>query len=460
MDKKANPYQLAMEEEILIVEGDPNLSEIMSVWMAKNGFKSHRVSSGKEALRKLQESEYNVIFLDLGLPDIDGFDVLQKIRQMDALAQVIIVTAHQEVNAAAKAIRLGALNYIVKPFDHKILEGALNRALEHNHIVRSDMAAALVHSNIVFPSLISVSPAMKSVVSMISKAVGSDVPIMIQGESGCGKELVARTIHLSGPFRDTAFLAVNCASISESLLESELFGHEKGAFTGADKRHRGLFEVATTGTLFLDEVGDMSHATQASLLRVLDTGEFRRVGGTINLYTNARILVATNKDLVELKKEGKFREDLYYRLNTMVIELPPLRARKEDIWPLAQYFLEIIVKRMGEKKTFARGVRKILENYNWPGNVRELRNIIERLVILSEGHDIQKTDLPVELFNYKSDPESGILSLEQVTKAAEKKHITELLKRNKGNRRTTAHQLKISEPTLYRKLKEYGFATD
>jgi DNA-binding NtrC family response regulator len=460
MDKKANPYQLAMEEEILIVEGDPNLSEIMSVWMAKNGFKSHRVSSGKEALRKLQESEYNVIFLDLGLPDIDGFDVLQKIRQMDALAQVIIVTAHQEVNAAAKAIRLGALNYIVKPFDHKILEGALNRALEHNHIVRSDMAAALVHSNIVFPSLISVSPAMKSVVSMISKAVGSDVPIMIQGESGCGKELVARTIHLSGPFRDTAFLAVNCASISESLLESELFGHEKGAFTGADKRHRGLFEVATTGTLFLDEVGDMSHATQASLLRVLDTGEFRRVGGTINLYTNARILVATNKDLVELKKEGKFREDLYYRLNTMVIELPPLRARKEDIWPLAQYFLEIIVKRMGEKKTFARGVRKILENYNWPGNVRELRNIIERLVILSEGHDIQKTDLPVELFNYKSDPESGILSLEQVTKAAEKKHITELLKRNKGNRRTTAQQLKISEPTLYRKLKEYGFATD
>ena len=460
MVKKANPYQLAMKEEILIVVGDPNLSEIMSVCMAKNGFKSHRVSSGKEALRKVQESEYNVIFLDLGLPDIDGLDALQKIRQLDELAQVIIVTAHQEVNAAAKAIRLGALNYIVKPFDHKILEGALNRAIEQNHIVRSDMAAALAQSNIVFPNLISVSPAMKSVVSMISKAVSSDVPIMIQGESGCGKELIARSIHLSGPFRDTPFLAVNCASISESLLESELFGHEKGAFTGADKRHRGLFEVATTGTLFLDEVGDMSPAAQASLLRVLDSGEFRRVGGTTNLHTNARILVASNKDLVKLKKEEKFREDLYYRLNTMVIELPPLRARKEDIWPLAQYFLEIIVKRMGEKKTFARGVRKILENYNWPGNVRELRNIIERLVILSEGHEIHKTDLPVELFNYKSDPASGILSLEQVANAAEKKHITELLKRNKGNRRTTAHQLKISEPTLYRKLKEYGFATD
>jgi DNA-binding NtrC family response regulator len=321
-------------------------------------------------------------------------------------------------------------------------------------------ATLLVHSNIVFPNLISESPAMKSVVKMIGKAAGSNIPIMLLGESGCGKELIARTIHLNGPLRDEAFLPVNCASISESLLESELFGHEKGAFTGADKRHRGLFEVATKGTLFLDEVGDMSTATQASLLRVLDTGEFRRVGGTTNLYTNARILVATNKDLVELKKEGKFREDLYYRLNTMVIELPPLRARKEDIWLLAQHFLEIIVKRMGEKKTFARGVRKSFEKYNWPGNVRELRNVIERLVILSEGHEIRETDLPVELLNFQSDSESGILSLEQVAKAAEKKHIAEILKKNKENRRTTAQQLKISEPTLYRKLKEYGFAAD
>jgi len=450
-----------MKEEILIVEDDLNVSEIMSVWMNKNGFKCHLVSSGKEALREIQESEYNVIFLDLSLPDIGGADIIQKIRQMDALAQVIIVTEHQGVKAAAKAVRLGALDYIVKPFNYKILESTLNRAIEHNHTVRNDMAATrLVRSNIVFPNLISVSPAMKSVVSMIGKAALSDVPIMILGESGCGKELIARTVHLSGPFRDEPFLPVNCASISESLLESELFGHEKGAFTGADKRHRGLFEVATTGTLFLDEIGDMSPATQASLLRVLDTGEFRRVGGTTNLHTHARILAATNRDLGKLTKEEKFREDLYYRF-TMVVNLPSLHTRKEDIWPLAKYFLEIIAKRMAEKKkTLARGVRKIFEKYNWPGNVRELRNIIERLVILSEGHEICETDLPVELLNFQSDSESGILSLEQVTKAAEKKHIAEVLKKNKENRRTTALQLKISEPTLYRKLKEYGFATD
>lgn len=450
-----------MNEEILIVECDLNVSKGISVWMDKNGFKNHRVSSGKEALREIQETEYNIIFLNLSLPDIDGITVLKKIMQMDALAQVIIVTSHQEVDSAAKATRLGALDYIVRPFDHKTLEIALKRAIEHNQTVRSDMAATrLVSSNVVFPNLISVSPAMKSVVSMIGKAASSDVPIMILGESGCGKELIARTIHLSGPSRDAAFLPVNCASISESLLESELFGHEKGAFTGADKKHRGLFEVATTGTLFLDEIGDMSPATQASLLRVLDTGEFRRVGGTTNLHTQARILAATNRDISKFVNEGKFRKDLYYRF-TMVINLPSLQTRKEDIWPLAKYFLEIIAKRMGEKeKTLAGGVRKVLENYNWPGNIRELRNIIERLVILSEGSEIHKTDLPVELFYDQSDAKSGVISLEQVTKTAEKKHIAEILKKNNGNRRTTAQQLKISEPTLYRKLKEYGFVTD
>jgi DNA-binding NtrC family response regulator len=429
--------------------------------MDKNGFKNHRVSSGKEALREIQETEYNIIFLNLSLPDIDGITVLKKIIQMDALAQVIIVTSHQEVDSAAKAIRLGALDYIVKPFDHKTLEIAFKRAIEYNQTVRSDMAATrLVYSNVVFPNLISISPAMKSVVSMIGKAASSDVPIMILGESGCGKELIARTIHLSGPSRDAAFLPVNCASISESLLESELFGHEKGAFTGADKEHRGLFEVATTGTLFLDEIGDMSLANQASLLRVLDTGEFRRVGGTTSLYTQARILAATNRNISKFVNEGKFRKDLYYRF-TMVINLPSLQARKEDIWPLAKYFLEIIAKRMGEKKkTLAGGVRKVLEKYNWPGNIRELRNIIERLVILSEGSEIHKTDLPVELLYDQSEVESDVISLEQVTKAAEKKHIVEILKKNKGNRRATAQQLEISEPTLYRKLKEYGFATD
>ena len=450
-----------MKEEILIIEDDLNVSEIMSVWMNNNGFKCHLVSSGKEALREIQESEYNVIFLALSLPDIGGVDILQKIRQTDALDRVIIITEHQGVNAAAEAVRLGALDYIVKPFDYKILESTLKRAIEHNHTVRSDMAATrLVHSNIVFSNLISESPAMKSIVRMIGKAAGSKIPIMLLGESGCGKEIIARTIHLNGPLRDEAFLPVNCASISESLLESELFGHEKGAFTGADKKHRGLFEVATTGTLFLDEIGDMSTATQASLLRVLDTGEFRRLGGTANLHTHARILAATNRDLGKLTKEGKFREDLYYRF-TMVINLPSLYTRKEDIWPLAKYFLEVIAKRMGgKKKTLTRGVRKIFEKYNWPGNVRELRNIIERLVILSEGHEICETDLPVELLNFQSDSESGILSLEQVAKAAEKKHIAQILKNNKENRRATAQQLKISEPTLYRKLKEYGFATD
>ncbi|MDI6788021.1 MAG: sigma-54 dependent transcriptional regulator [Planctomycetota bacterium] len=319
---------------------------------------------------------------------------------------------------------------------------------QSQHLANQRLAARMV----VFPAIIYESIAMQEVMAMVNKVAPSDSPVVILGETGTGKEIIARTIHLSSPRKQIPLLPVNCASLSESLLESELFGHEKGSFTGAHQQHIGLFEIAHQGTLFLDEIGEMSPAIQSHLLRVLETGEFRRIGGKKTLYTNVRIITATNNDLYQKITEKTFRQDLYYRLNTLVIHLPPLRKRKEDICLLAEYFLSIISKGMGKKKHLAPECRLLLEQYPWPGNVRELRSTIERLSLLVESEEIRVSDLSaVGLFREDRQPDSPLLPLSEM----EKQHILRCLVRTKNNRREAAKILEISEPTLYRKIKEY-----
>ncbi len=293
---------------------------------------------------------------------------------------------------------------------------------------------------------------MKEVVELVDKVSASHSPILILGESGTGKELIARTIHLKSPRSRACFLALNCATLPESLIESELFGHERGAFTGADELRRGLFEVAHTGSLFLDEIGEMSPACQAHLLRVLESGEFRRVGGRSNLHTDVRLIAATSRDLAVALKEGRLRQDLFFRLNTVTIALPPLRERKEDIWPLAQYFLQIISKEMVRKMSLSEEARPAFERHTWLGNVRELRNTIERLVLLVDHEDIRLSDLPYEL----AGPAASAIAENPLTlREVEKQHILKTLAQTKGNRREAARLLGISEPTLYRKLSQY-----
>lgn len=311
----------------------------------------------------------------------------------------------------------------------------------------------LIQGRAAFPTIITASPAMKKVVELVDKVSTSNSPILILGESGTGKELIARTIHLKSPRSRACFLALNCATLPESLLESELFGHEKGAFTGADELRPGLFEVAHTGTLFLDEIGEMSPACQVHLLRVLETGEFRRVGGRANLHTDVRLIAATNRDPAAAMREGRLRQDLYFRLNTVTIALPPLRERKEDIWPLANYFLQIIAKEMTKKMSLAEEVRPAFERYGWPGNVRELRNTIERLVLVVDHEEIRLRDLPYELVVATGSP---VVEDSFALAEVEKQHILKILAQTKGNRRAASKLLGISEPTLYRKLSQYG----
>ncbi|MBI5778802.1 MAG: sigma-54-dependent Fis family transcriptional regulator [Planctomycetes bacterium] len=298
---------------------------------------------------------------------------------------------------------------------------------------------------------------MQQVMDMADKVAQSDSPVMILGETGTGKELIARYIHLNSRRKRYEFLDVNCASISQSLLENELFGHEKGSFTGADEQRRGLFELAHRGTLFMDEIGEMSVTTQSNLLRVLETGAFRRIGGETTLKTDVRLITATNKDLESRIAEKTFRDDLYYRLNTIVITLPPLRKRKDDIWFLAEHFLSVSNKQQGLKKHFAPDVQPIFERYHWSGNVRELKNTVERMVLLSEEDEIKLSDMfPDKLFMQAKTGESSLLPLEEV----EKRYVLKVLSYTRGNRREAAGLLKISEPTLYRKIKEYNIKTE
>ncbi|SFM62842.1 sigma-54-dependent transcriptional regulator [Thermodesulforhabdus norvegica] len=452
--------------QILIVEDDPNQLRILSEFLKHKGYRIETSLSGREALQKLSAPDLipvDVIILDWKLPDVDGLSLLKKIKEEHPLIQVIMLTAFGSVERAVEAMRRGAYHYLTKPVNLQelliIIEKAIRELkLQKEVEVLRKKLESLTPRDI--PDFIAESPKMKELLTLVSRVAETDATVLILGESGTGKEVVARLIHSLSSRRDRALMTVNCAAIPEGLLESELFGHEKGAFTGAHQAKPGLFELAHRGSLFLDEIGDMSVGLQAKLLRVLQNGTFHRVGGTREMAVDVRIIAATNRDLESMVKEGTFREDLFWRLNVFSIYVPPLRARKEDIPPLVNHFLRLFSGKHGKEiKSVSREVMERLLHHDFPGNVRELENIVERAVIMAEDEIIRLEDLPPYL--QSTPPEISVntyddLPLPEAVALLERTRIRKALEKSGGVKTRAAEMLGISERVLRYKLEKYG----
>lgn len=443
-----------MRETILLIEDEKLMRVTLEDALKTAGYDVISFETGKEALNALRSNSFGVVVTDVRLPDIDGINILREISRTDD-TQVIVMTAFGTIKDAVEAMKLGAFDYITKPFSLDEFLLLIGRALdvkrlkEENIRLKKDLNRCYS-----FPNIIGESPEMKKVFSLIEKISKSDSTVLIFGESGTGKELIATTIHYQSSRKDKPLIKVNCAALPEGLIESELFGHEKGAFTGAIKRRPGRFELANGGTIFLDEIGDLPLSTQAKLLRVIQERTFERVGGTETLNVDVRVITATNRNLEREVREGRFREDLYYRLNVIPITLPPLRQRREDIPYLIDFFLNKYRNKTSKNVRFSRDAVDVLLKYDYPGNVRELENIVERCVTLSASDIIAKDDLPY--FVLKKTDDSRQLSLSDVAAKAEEEYIIKVLKATKGNKTRAAEILGISRKTLWEKIKAYG----
>ncbi len=438
---------------ILVCDDEEPFRRLLKNELTRKGYAVSVAADGSEALRQLAASFFDVILLDVMMPGMDGLALMKKLREDQGAPPIIVLTGKATVETAVEAMKNGAYDYLTKPYKLDELVIVVNRAAEYGRLrVKSELLEQeLVRKELPF-EFIGSSRAFKDILALIKKIAPTDTPVFIQGESGTGKELAANTIWHYSSRRERPFIALNVAALSENLIESELFGHEKGAFTGAHQLKHGLVEVADKGTLFLDEIGEMPIALQAKLLRFLDSGEFRRVGGNKPLRVSVRLITATNKDLAELIKAGKFREDLSYRLNVITVALPPLRERKEDIPALARHFLEKYSKRLGKTITdVSSDALELLSGYHWPGNVRELENVIERGVILCEEETLDADCLsipsPVVVDELGTNP-----SLEEM----EKTYILRVLKETSNNQSRASQLLGIDRKTLYLKLKKYG----
>jgi len=443
-----------MKETILIIEDEKLMRVTLEDALRTAGYEVVSFETGTEALHSLKSSPADVVVTDVRLPDIDGINILKEITRMND-AQVIVMTAFGTIKDAVNAMKLGAFDYITKPFSldefllliERVL--AVKKLRDENIRLKKDLSRCYG-----FPNIIGEGAEMKKIFSLIERVAGTDSTILILGESGTGKELVATTVHYQSKRKDKPLIKVNCAAMPEGLIESELFGHEKGAFTGAIKRKPGRFELADKGTIFLDEIGDLPLSTQSKILRVIQERTFERVGGTETLNTDVRIIAATNKNLEEEVKKKRFREDLYYRLNVIPIILPPLRDRKEDIPLLIESFLEKCKNKMSRNMRFSRDAVNALIEYDYPGNVRELENIIERCSTLAVTDVIEKNTLPSFILNKT---ESGKQpSLSSVASEAEKDYIIRTLKAAKGNKTKASEILGISRKTLWEKINAYG----
>jgi len=441
---------------LLVVEDDPDLREAWVSGLERAGFTLASAADGEQALAVLARDEFDAVILDLRIPRRDGIQVLQAMRSDGHDAEVIIVTGHAEIETAIEALKLKAFDYVTKPFRIAELVQVVSRAAEHRRLRRENrVLRRAVSQHEVEPVMQGASRAMERLLAMLDRAGRANSHVLIVGESGSGKELAARSIHRASPRRDLPFLAINCAALPDELLESELFGHEKGAFTGAAARRHGLLELAHEGTLFLDEVAEMSAAMQAKLLRALDRGEIRRLGGDRTLHVDVRVIAATNKDLTRAIATGEFRHDLYYRLGVVVIEVPPLRERVEDIPLLVEYFAHRAAGPDQRPIKVSAEAMAVLTRYSWPGNVRELRNLMERLTVLSSGEEIASADVALHLGAPAAEAEAGLLSLDEI----ERRHIIKVLQNTGGNRARAAKILGIDPKTLYNKLKSYDLWT-
>jgi DNA-binding NtrC family response regulator len=419
--------------------------------LPRAGYVVTSAESGEEALALVQTHDYDVILLDLKMPGIGGMETLRRIRESGVSGEVVILTGHPDVDTAIAAMKLGAYDYLTKPFKLSELEEVLQRAAERRHLRQENTALRrMVAQREPAPLIVGRGPAITALLATVRRIAPSDANVLIHGESGTGKGLVAKAIHETSPRARGPFLAINCSAFQDQLLESEMFGHEKGAFTGATGAKQGLFEVAEGGTLLLDEVAEMSPAMQAKLLQVLDTRELRRVGGTRVHRVDVRIIAATNKDLSQEVRATRFREDLFYRLNVVSLSLPPLRDRKEDIPLLIDHFVGQFSATGYPPKAISPEALQTLVDYPWPGNVRELANTIERLLILTPGGTIGLNDLPSNI-RESTAPIHGPSSLAEM----ERLHLIRILKETGGKKMQTARLLGIDLKTLNKKIRDY-----
>lgn len=436
---------------ILIVDDEQIVRDSLTHWFEEDGYQVSSASDAFDVLRDLEPGKYDIMLVDIKMPKMSGLELLEKVKEIDPECIVIIITAYASVPSAVQALKNGAFDYVTKPIDPDELSHLIRNAIKQKSLKQENIAMkASIDEMFSFEGLIGESPEMKKVFELIKIVAPQDTTVMIRGESGTGKELIARAIHMNSPRKYYPIIPVNCGAFTETLLESELFGHEKGAFTGAQYRRKGKIEMANGGTLFLDEVGSVSPKMQVELLRVLETKQFTRVGGNEIVKVDFRLISATNENLEKLVEEGKFREDLYYRLNVFTIYVPPLRERRSDIPILANYFIQKFARQMNKPPLkISDEAMEILLNHHWPGNVRELENAIERAMVVGKPPVIKPSDLP---FHIEKNFVTETDSLEEV----EKNHIQRVLRKYDWNISKAATALGIDRVTLYNKIKKYG----
>lgn len=456
-----------MSKLVFIVDDEQSISKLLSFWVKdKWGYEVELFANSESMLKKLN-AKPDLILLDIMLPGLDGIETLKRIKQHDEHLPVIMLSAQGRIDVAVDSIKYGAYDYFSKPIDQQKLELSLKNAIRNYDLVKEiQNLKENVKKEYSFDNIISADGKMQDVFKLVSKVLDNDITVLIYGESGTGKELIARAIHYNGRRKDKPFVVVNCASIPRELLESELFGHEKGSFTGAHQRKLGKFELAKDGTIFLDEVGELEMLLQAKLLRVIQQKEFERVGGTELIKTNVRIISATNRDLKEAVEQKQFREDLFYRLNSFPISIPPIRQRRADILVLTEYFVEEFNKKLEKKvKGFTKKALKLIYEYDWPGNVREMENTIERCMIISEKDQLDIDDLPQHIkaadTSLLIDQQSVMFTDDNIIpfEKIKEKSIRHALKVTGGNIVEAARKLQLGRATIYRLMEKYGIET-
>ncbi len=439
---------------ILIVDDEPRMAHAIATALERNGYDCRTCANGVEALEVFRQTGADLVVTDRKMPEMSGDDLLRELRLIDEELPVILVTAHADVHSAVEAMRNGAFDYVAKPFDNDELRGRVSRALElrrlrrENQNFRDELGARWSDS------VVAESASMRAALDLADRVASSHATILIEGETGTGKEVIARRLHFSSPRVGGPFVAVNCSALAESVLESELFGHEKGAFTGAVAERKGCFERADGGTLLLDEIGEIDSAFQAKLLRVLQEGEVQRVGGDRPRPVDVRLVVATHRDLATEVREGRFREDLFFRLNVIPIALAPLRERRDDILPLVRFFLDRQASASGRRVTLSKSAEELLLEHSWPGNVRELENSIERAVILSAADELHADDFA--LMRSTVDAGSPGDTLQEALDAATRRHVSRILEECGNHRAAAARRLGIDRTTLYRLVQRLG----
>ncbi|MBI1894267.1 MAG: sigma-54-dependent Fis family transcriptional regulator [Candidatus Rokubacteria bacterium] len=454
--------------KILIVDDEPSLREYLAIALEREGYEVGKAESGEEARRLLEEDAYDLALVDLRMPGADGLEVLRRAKSVDPTLMVVMMTAYSTVETAVEAMKEGAFDYLIKPFKTEVLKVQIRRALEHRALHRENVwLRREVETKYRFENIVGKSPKMQELFETIVRVAGSRATVLVVGERGTGKELVARAIHFNSPRKGGPFVPLNCSAIPQELMESELFGHVKGAFTGAVASREGVFELAHGGTLFLDEISEIPLTLQAKLLRVIQEREFRRVGGTKEIRVDVRIISATNRNLTEAVAKGSFRDDLFDRLNVVQLNVPPLRDRAEDIPLLVYHFLQRFSSEVERPiKLVAPEALALLEAYQWPGNVRELENLIERAVTLARSDRIDVADLPESILRSSQhqpvpiELPSGGISIERVVAAVERSLLEQALRRTGGIQTKAAELLGCSLRSFRYLVKKYGIVRD